>query len=257
MLNLKNVETDRNDKLITLWLNKPDTRNALDYSLTEELIRVFKWINEQKDIQVIILRGRGKSFCSGADIKWMTNSGFLDYKDCYKDSELLAECFHIIYQSDKVVINLVHGDVSGGAFGFLGASDFTFAVKGTRFCLPELRLGLIPSVIIPYLITKVKPADIKYYTLTTEIFSAEEACDKGFIEYVCHTIGEAEHNSNELIKKIYDCSPAAIAESKHLYRALNKSLINTENIKNTIAVITRLKMSDDSRERISAFFTNK
>jgi methylglutaconyl-CoA hydratase len=257
MADLKKIETEVKDKQITIWLNQPEIRNALNLSLIEELIKVFKWISTQKNIMVIVLRGRGSSFCAGADINWMINSGLLDYQNCYRDSEKLAECFHIIYQSDKVVINLVHGDVFGGAFGFLGAADFTFAVKGTRFCLPELRLGLIPSVILPYLLTKVKPADIKYYTLSTGIFSAEEASGKGFIDYVCNTIDEAEHNSNDLIQKIYAGSPSALAETKHLFRDLNKSLINSENIKNTVTIITRLKMSDDSRERMSAFFTKK
>jgi methylglutaconyl-CoA hydratase len=230
MAHLEKTETEVKDGQITIWLNQPEIRNAINLSLIEELIEVFKWISTQKNIVVIVLRGRGNSFCAGADINWMVNSGKLDYQNCYKDSEKLAECFQIIYQSDKVVINLVHGDVFGGAFGFLGAADFTFAVKGTRFCLPELRLGLIPSVIMPYLFTKVKPADIKYHTFNAAIFSAEEASGKGYIDFVFNTIGEAEHNLNELIQKIYAGSSAALVEAKHLFRDLNKSLINSDNI---------------------------
>lgn len=257
MTDLKKIETEIKDKQITIWLNQPETRNALNLPLIEELINVFKWINTQENIIVIVLRGRGSSFCAGADINWMINSGLLDYQECYNDSESLAECFHTIYQSDKVVINLVHGDVFGGAFGFLGAADFTFAVKGTRFSLPELRLGLIPSVILPYLLTKVRSADIKYHTFSTGIFTAEEASDKGFIDYVCNNPDEMEIISDELIQKIYTASPAALAEAKHLFRDFNKILINSDNIKNTVRTITRLKMSHDSRERMSEFMTRK
>lgn len=257
MAEFEKIEIEVKDKQITIWLNQPETRNALNHSLIEELIKVFKWISTQKNIMVIVLRGRGSSFCAGADLNWMISSGLLDYQNCYKDSEILAECFHTIYQSDKVVINLVHGNVFGGAFGFLGAADFTFAVEGTRFCLPELRLGLIPSVILPYLLTKVKATDIKYYTITNGIFPSEEAAGKGFIDYVCDTIDEAEHKSNELIQKIYVGSPDALTETKHLFRDLNKCLVNQENIKNTVNIITRLKMSDDSRERMSAFLAKK
>lgn len=257
MADFEKIETEIKDRQITIWLNQPEIRNALNHSLIEELIKVFKWISTQKNTMVIVLRGRGSSFCAGADLNWMINSGFLDYQNSYKDSEKLAECFQTIYQSDKVVINLVHGNVFGGALGFLGAADFTFAVKGTRFCLPELRLGLIPSVILPYLFTKVKPSDIKYHTFNTAIFSAEEARGKGFIDFVYNTISEAENYSKEFIQKIYAVSPSALAETKHLFRDLNKSIVNSENIKSTVNIITRLKMSDESRERMSAFLTRK
>lgn len=257
MLNLKRTELEIKDKQATLWLNQPEIRNALNLSLIEEIIKVFKWINEQKDIMVIIIRGRGDSFCAGADINWMINSGLLEYQDCYRDSKRLAACFKTIYQSDKAVINLVHGDVYGGALGFLGAGDFTFAVKDTRFCLPELRLGLVPSVIMPYLLTKVKPADIKYQIFSNGMFSAKEAKDKGFIEFVSQSIEDMELKADELIQKIYSSSPLALAEAKHLLRDLNKSLINSDNIKMTVKTITRLKMSEDSRERMSRFKTKK
>lgn len=257
MLNLKRTELEIKDKQATLWLNQPEIRNALNLSLIEEIIKVFKWINEQKDIMVIIIRGRGDSFCAGADINWMINSGLLEYQDCYRDSKRLAACFKTIYQSDKAVINLVHGDVYGGALGFLGAGDFTFAVKDTRFCLPELRLGLVPSIIMPYLLTKVKPVDIKFQIFSNGIFYAEDARNNGFIDNICENIDDMELRADELISKIFSSSPQALAESKRLLRDLNKSLINSDNIKKTIKTITRMKMSEDSRERMSRFKTKK
>jgi methylglutaconyl-CoA hydratase len=257
MINLTKIETEVKDKQITIWLNQPEIRNALNPSLIGELIKVFKWAGAQENIMVIILRGRGSSFCSGADLKWMLDSGALDYQHCYSDSEILANCFHTIYQSDKVVINLVHGDVFGGAFGFLGAADFTFAVKETRFCLPELRLGLIPAVILPYLMTKVRPTDIKYQTYNTGIFTADEASDKGFIDFVCSGFNEMDIRSDELIQKINSASAPALTEAKRLFRELNRNIISQENIKSSVSTITRLKMSDDSKKRMSSFFSKK
>ena len=255
MLNLKRTEVEIKDKLVTVWLNQPGIRNALNLSLIEELIKVFEWISSRKEVMSILLRGRGKSFCAGADINWMMDSGSLRYEDCYRDSKKLAACYKTIFQSEKVVINLVHGDVYGGALGFLGAGDFTFALKNTRFRLPELNLGLVPAVIMPYLLTRVRPADIKYQIFTGGIFTAEEAQKMGFIEKVCEDIDDLELKAYELIQKINSASPKALAKTKNLFRALNKNLINSGNIKKTVKTITRLKISDDARERMSGFLS--
>ncbi len=250
MRNLKKVEVEIKDKLVTVWLNHPSKRNALNLTVIEELIKTFRWIEKQNELLVVIIRGRGKSFCSGADINWMIDSGLLDYSDCYRDSKKLAACYKIVYDSDKAVINMVHGNVYGGALGFLGAADFTFAEKDTKFCLPELQLGLTPSVIMPYLLTRVKPADIKYLMFSGGVFTSEEAKNINLIDNVYESITEMEFKVNELIQKICSASPSAISEAKHLLRILNKNLVSSGNIKKTIKTITRLKMTDDARERM-------
>jgi len=253
MRNLEKIEVELKDNFVTVWLNQPLRRNALNPDVIEELIKTFRWIGKQNELMVIIIRGRGKSFCSGADINWMIDSGLQKYPDCYRDSKILAACFKIIYESDKVVINMVHGNVFGGALGFLGAADFTFAVKNTKFCLPELRLGLIPSVIMPYLLSKAKPADIKYHMFSGGVFTSEVAKKIELIDDVYDSVPEMEFKVNELIQKICSTSPSVLSEAKHLFRILNKSFINSGNIKKTVKIITRLKMTDDARERMGKF----
>src|SRR3989339_1335567 len=227
MLNLKRIEIEIKDRQVTVWLNQPDIRNALNLATIEELIKAFRWINEQKKLMVILIRGRGKSFCSGADINWMKNSGSPGYKKCYSDSKKLAICFKLIYQSDKVVINLVHGDVFGGGLGFIGAGDLTLGLKNSIFRLPELRLGLVPSVIMPYLLTRVNHADVKFQIFSGEIFTAEEALQIGLIDKIYEDLNDMELKANELIQNIYKASPQALTETKHLLRALNKKNINS------------------------------
>lgn len=255
MLNLKKIEIEIKDKQVTVWLNQPDIRNALNLETIEELIKAFRWINEQKKLMVILIRGRGKSFCSGADLNWMKNSGSHGYKKCYRDSRKLALCFKLIFRSDKVVINLVHGNIFGGGSGFIGAGDLTLALKDSRFCLPELRLGLIPSVIMPYLLTRVKPADLKYHVFNGEIFSADEAQQMGLIDKVCNDYEEMEHKADDLIRNICIASPGALAETKQLFRILNRSLINSDNIKETVKTLTMTKMSADARKRMTKFLS--
>jgi methylglutaconyl-CoA hydratase len=257
MRNLKEIEIDINENLATIWLNMPDTRNALSLAAAEELIKAFKWINKQEEIIIILIRGRGKSFCAGADLNWMLKSGSQKYNSSYRESQILAKCFNSIYRSDKVVICVVHGDVFGGGLGFLGASDTTFAVKNSRYCLSELRLGLVPAVIMPYLLTKVNQTAIKYQILSGEIFSAEEALEKGLIDKLCDDEDDMEIKLKNMIQKINLASPQALKETKHLLWELNKNLVNNYNIKKTVKTITRMKMSNDARERMTDFVTGK
>jgi methylglutaconyl-CoA hydratase len=255
MSNLKEIEIETSENLATVWLNRPDYRNALTLTATEEITEAFEWIKKQKEVTAVLIRGRGKSFCAGADLNWMLKSGSLKYNNAYHESKILAKCFNSVYMSDKVIVSMVHGDVFGGGFGFLGAADFTFALKNTRFCLSEVRLGLVPSVIMPYLLTRVNQSDIKYQIFSGEIFTAEEALQKRFIDKICEDIDDMEAKANNLIQKINLASPQALKETKHLLRALNKSLVNSDNIKKTVKTITRMKMSEDSRERMTKFFS--
>lgn len=257
MLDLKKIELETKDRLATIWLNQPEIRNALNPLIIDELIKSFKWIGKKEEICVILIRGKGNSFCAGADINWMKESGEQGYRKNYSDSKKLAECFKTIYQSNKVVINLVHGHAFGGAIGFFGAGDFTLSLKDTQFGLTELRLGLIPSVISPYLHLRVRPADIKYHIFTGRTFTAAEALRIGLIDYVCEDVNEMEMKVNELIQSICSVSPIALAEEKGLLRLLNRNLINSENIKKTIKIITKMKASEDANERMSEYIAKR
>src|SRR3989304_510810 len=148
---------------------------------------------------------------------------------------------------------LIHGHGFGGALGFIGAGDFTYAVKNTMFGLPELRLGLVSSVIMPYLLTRVKQTDLKYKIFTGNPFTAEEALNIGFVLGGFENLNEMEAKTNELIKTIFSASSKALTEGKKLLRSLNKNLINAENINKTIKTITSLKMSEEARNRMSKF----
>jgi methylglutaconyl-CoA hydratase len=250
MFSNKKTEVEINEKTVTLWLNQPEIHNALNPPIIDEIISFFRWTSEKNDIMAIILRGRGKSFCAGADLNWMIDSGSHGFRKSYMESKKLASCFKIIYQSNKIVLNLVHGYAYGGALGFIGAADFTLAVKDTRFSLPELRLGLVPSVIMPYLLTRVKQSDIKYHVYNGGTFTAEEAQKIGLIDKVSENVDEMEMKANELLQNFSMSSPKALSETKLLLRTLNKSIINPDNIKYTVKTITKLKFSEDTRHRM-------
>ena len=255
MLNLKCIELEirATDKLATIWLNRPESRNSLNPQILNDLVKSIRWLEGQEDIRVVLLRGKGNSFCSGADINWMRDSGLLSYRKNLRESKRLATCFHTLYQSDKVIINLLHGHAIGGALGFIGAGDFSFALKDTSFGLPELRLGLFASVITPYLLTRVRQNALKYKLFTGKSFSAEEALTMGLIDGIFTSLKEMEAETDEFIHSIASASPGALTEGKKLLRHVQRAIVNRRTINETVRTITRLKMSEDARNRMSKF----
>lgn len=257
MKDFEKIKVDIDDKVATIWLNQSEIHNALNPLLLKELTRCFEWLEKKKEIRAILIRGNGDSFCVGADIGWMKKSGEQNYRQTYSDSKKLAECFNSIYQSNKLVINLVHGYALGGAIGFLGAADFNYALKSAKFGLTELRLGLVPAVISPYLHTRVQPSDIKYQIFTGKLFNSEEALKIGLIDYTSEDMADLEAKVSELLKNVFEVPQNAFVEEKKLLRELNKTLVNSKNIKYTIKTITKMKMSDDAKERMSKFIVKQ
>lgn len=257
MLTFHEIDIELNEKQAIVWLNQPESRNALNPLMIDDLIKGFEWMEHQKEIRIILIRGRGHSFCAGADINWMNDSGSSGYRTIYSESKKLASCFRTIYQSNKVVINLIHGHTFGGGLGFIGAGDFSFALKEALFGLPELKLGLAPSVITPYLLTRVKQSALKLKIYTGKSFSSEEALDMGLIDGVFNDIHEMEIKFGEMIHAISSVSSEALQEYKKLLRQVNKNTVNRNIINKTIRSITRLKMSTDARNRMSEFMMRK
>lgn len=253
MTDLKYIEIEINEHIATIWLNRPESRNALNSQLLNNLIKAFNHLEKRDGIMIILLRGKGKSFCAGADLKWFLKSGNATYTKNLSSSKKLAKCFHTIYKSNKVVINLIHGHAFGGAFGFIGTGDFSFALKDTKFGLPELKLGLLSSVIMPYVLLRLRLADLKELVYTSETFTTEKALQIGLIDKVFDKEEDMETEAISLANKISKSSLFALNEGKKLVRRLNRSTINKENIKYTAMTLTRLKLLDDTQQRIAHF----
>jgi methylglutaconyl-CoA hydratase len=250
---INKVIVDTQDASATIWLNQPSILNALNPLLIKELVKSLKWVAEDKKVRVILIRGRGDSFCSGADLNWMLNSakpGKSGYLSNLREIKSLASLFKTIYDSDKVVINMLHGNVYGGALGFVGAGDITIALRNTILRLPELKLGLAPAVIMPYLLTRLKIQEFRVYMLTGMEINAEHAKSAGLIDFVCDDMDEMERKAEDLIHNIVRTSAEAVADAKSLLRRMNHSVINSDNISSSVEVLTNRMRSDDARHRI-------
>ena len=154
-MNYHTLEIERNYHISTIWLNRPEVRNAFNDVMINELVSAFKAEEERDDIRAIVLRGRGKVFCAGADLNWMRSSAQFGYEENYRDSICLAECFQQVYNCAKPTLAIVHGAAMGGAIGLIAACDFAFCEAEALFALSEIKLGIVPATISPYVIKRI------------------------------------------------------------------------------------------------------
>jgi methylglutaconyl-CoA hydratase len=254
MKEFSTIELDINKKIATIWLNRTEVHNAFNEVMISELMQCFNYVEELKDIRVIVLRGKGKSFCSGADLQWMAQ-----YNDNYEvnlaDSVKMAACFHAIYKIPKPTIAIVHGTVFGGANGLMCACDIAIAAGNTRFSFPELRIGLVPSTILPYVLQRINAHKAKLLMYTGKIIDAREALELGLIDELFSD--EIEKKVHELIDKIIRSGPDAITECKSLINHYSGKMIERDIITHTAESITKIKMSQEGQEGTSAFFEKR
>ncbi len=241
------------------WVNldRPEVRNALNPELIRELTEVVDWLNSRDDIRVIILKGNGKAFCAGADLAYMKEMAGYSYNQNVADAEKLSKLFQTIYFCDKAVIVDVHGACIGGANGIIAAADIVIAERETKFAFTEVRLGLTPATISPFVVSKIGNTAAKELMLTGRRFSAEEAKTFGLVNAV---VGEAEMVDEErkYIEYFMQASPDAIAECKHLLRLVSGTADRYNPVfMDTSILIANQRVSRAGQEGLTAFFEKR
>ena len=241
------------------WINldRPEVRNALNAELIRELTEVFNWLNSRDDIRVIILKGNGPAFCAGADLSYMKEMAGFSYNQNIADAEKLSKLFQTIYFCDKAVIVDVHGACIGGANGIVAAADIVIAERQTKFAFTEVRLGLTPATISPFVVSKIGNTAAKEFMLTGRRFTADEAKAFGLVNVV---VDETEMIDAErkYIEHFMQASPDAIAECKHLLRLVNGTADRYNPIfMNTSVLIANQRISKAGQEGMKAFFEKR
>ena len=241
------------------WVNldRPEVRNALNPELIRELTEVFDWLNSRDDIRVIILKGNGKCFCAGADLEYMKDMAGYSYNQNVADAEKLSKLFQTIYFCNKAVIVDVHGACIGGANGIIAAADIVIAEKETKFAFSEVRLGITPATISPFVVQKIGNTAAKELMLTGRRFSAEEA--KAF-HLVNVVVSEAEmiDTERQYIEHFMHASPDAIAECKNLLRMVTctDDRFNPIFMQTSMAIANQ-RISKAGQEGMAAFFEKR
>jgi methylglutaconyl-CoA hydratase len=178
------VDIERAGGVARVWMNRPDQHNALSAELAAALIEAFRGLGHESGVRVIVLGGRGASFCAGADIGAMKASAARTFEQNLADAEALAGLFATIADCPKPVVGRIHGSVFGGGVGLTCCCDIPVAASDARFGLTEVRLGILPGIISPYVIRRIGDRHARELMLTGERFGAEVAARVGIVQHV-------------------------------------------------------------------------
>jgi len=255
MLNFQTLLIDIKDQTATVTLNRPDVHNAFNDVLISEITQAFSHLGQEKDVRAIVLTGAGSSFCAGGDLNWMKQCAGYSREENIEDAQKLHQMLLQIVRCPKPVIAKVNGTTMGGGVGLVAAADMAFAFKTAMFALSEVRLGLIPAVISPFVIRKMGDARFLEYTLTAERFSAMQAKELGLIQHC----GDPEQ-INELvdikIQALKAAGPEALAESKRLVQEI--AGVSLEKVgEATARFLADRRASAEAKEGIEAFFAKR
>ncbi len=243
------LELKKNKDIIFITLNRPEKRNALNPEVIHGLSRIFKSIEQDSTVQAVVLSGKGKAFCSGADLKWLTNE-----KTFSKQS--LSQLFTLLEQIDhcKVpVIAKVHGFIMGGGIGLMSVCDVVIAELGSRFQFSETRLGLVPSMISPFILKKIPFSWARFFMLSALPFSAKEAQQASLVHFI-GSANQCDTFLQTLLKHLKQLDLTAVKKTK---RILNKAyLCPIKKIKSqAISMIHTARKTKTTQARIKKLLT--
>jgi methylglutaconyl-CoA hydratase len=249
------IITETEGTVARIWLNRPESRNALNSAMLEELHFALQEINHDEQFRIIILCGRGNSFCSGADLKWMEQASRLSPEDNYRDSQWPAKCFHELFASPKITLAGIHGVAFGGALGLIAACDLAVSAENTVFAFSEVKLGLIPATIAPYIFHKAGDNRVMEYLLTGRKFGASEAEMLGLINR-CVPEGQLEQSLQDLTIELLQAAPVAQRSIKRLFRSLCVTP-DSSTLDLTASLLAETRVSEEAREGIRAFLEKR
>lgn len=255
-MNYQTIELQSEHQAATVWLNRPDMRNAFNETMIAEMTQVFCDVGRDPDIRVIILAARGSAFCAGADLNWMKKMASYTHAENRADAAQLAEMLRTIYTCPKPVVAKVHGDCYAGGMGLVAACDVAVATDAAHFCLSEVKLGLIPATISPYVIQSMGVHAARRYFLTAERFSAQEAHRTGFVHVVAAT-DALDAMVDDIAKMLAANSPNAVKEAKRLVRDVSGAPLNDGLIADTVDRIADIRASDEGKEGVQSFLEKR
>ncbi len=240
----------------TVTLNNSDKHNAFDDEIIAELKRLFTEIAQRDDIKVMVLASTGKSFSAGADLGWMKRMASYSYEDNLNDANLLAEMLYALNFLPQPTIAKIQGAAFGGAVGLASCCDIVIASNKASFCLSEVKLGLIPATISPYVVNAIGLKACRRYFQTAERFFADKAQQLGLVDEVVEP-DALDHSVSTMINTLLSNGPKAVQAAKQLvfdvaYQKIDKTLLT-----DTSERIARLRVSAEGQEGLSAFFEKR
>lgn len=250
-MSYKTLLVESADAVVTVTLNRPDVHNAFNDELIAEAIEVFS--NVPADARVIVLRGSGQTFCAGADLNWMSRMVSYTREQNVHDSSLLAKMYAVINECPLPVVGRITGAAIGGGVGLVAVCDIAVASPQTKFGLSEVKLGILPAVISPYVIAKIGASHARALFLTGERFDSERALRIGLVHRVDENIDAAVA---DVVGQLKTSGPEAVRACKKLIaHVASHDLIDA--IPYTIDAIATRRVSAEGQQGMKAFLEKK
>jgi len=246
------LQLEQQQQVITVWINRAELHNAFNTTVIEELYDCFQQMNERDDIRVVILAGRGKSFSAGADLNWMKQAGQASQADNEADALKLAKMLQSLATLKQPTIARVQGIAFGGGMGLASACDICVASTDAKFATSEVRLGLAPSTISPYVIRAIGARQASRYFLTAERITAEQALQIGLAHEVT-TPELLDAKVDEIVQALLLGGPEAQAASKQLIQMVNQQSVDESLLLKTAQHIAHVRQGEEAKNGLNAF----
>ncbi len=256
MKTFQTIEFEQKADLGIVWLNRPKIHNAFNEVMISELIECFEEVNQMDDIRIVLLRGRGKSFCAGADLNWMRDVAKYSYEDNFKESLNLSKCFYTIYTCKKPTIAMVHGAAIGGANGLLASCAFAYADDNTVFSLSEVKIGVVPACISPYVTKRVGEYGSRELMLTGRRINGKEAEHHRLINKSIPGY-EFEDYVYSVIDLLRTSGPRAMSHCKNLIFNIANNETLEQALESTARMIAEIRASEEGQEGMAAFLEKR
>ncbi|MRX27022.1 enoyl-CoA hydratase/isomerase family protein [Kangiella sp. HZ709] len=239
-----------------ITLTRGEIHNAFDDQLIADLTSAFAAMQNNDDVEIVVLNAEGKSFSAGADLNWMRRMADYSWQENFQDSQALAKLMNTIYSMTKPTVCVVQGAAYGGGVGLVACCDIVIASERASFCLSEVKLGLIPAVISPYVVKAIGERQAQRYFLTAERFKANQAKAFGLVHEVTAE-DELQNKTNEIIATLLSNGPQAVVAAKDLIRAVEGKTINQELMDETAKRIADIRASEQGKEGLNAFLEKR
>lgn len=250
------LEVIRHGAVATVMLNRAAVRNAFNQTSIAELDTVFRMLGDDESLRAIVLGAHGTAFCAGADLHWMQQMAAYDHAENLADAERLAAMLRTIYLCPKPVVARVQGDCYAGGMGLVAACDIAIAADQAHFCLSEVKLGLIPATIAPYVIKALGENAARRFFLTAERFDAAEAQRVGFVQQSV-AAEQLDATVEAIVTALCAASPHAVREAKRLVRDVAGAPLTDALIADTAARIACVRASEQGREGVRSFLEKR
>ena len=251
------IELERDARgFATLWLNRPASNNAFDAQMIHELILAIEHLSQASDLRFVVVRGRGRHFSAGADLGWMQQSAQLDFNTNLDDAHQLGELMYGLHRLKLPTLAVVHGAAYGGALGLIACCDMAIGTEDAQFCLSEVRIGLVPAVISPFVVKAIGARAARRYALTAERFSGVRAAELGLLS-AAYPVDSLEDQVHAWVDNLLHNSPQALRATKALLHEVDTGELTPARRRFTENAIARIRVSAEGQEGLRAFLDKR